>query len=319
MKTAARFVAGLIGLVVVAGVGLWLYWRAPDIPFATLERDYAGPASRYADLGGGVRMHYRDQGKADGPPVVLIHGFGDNAFSWDGWARVLGARYHVLSLDLPGHGLTRASADFPAAPDAFADLVDRWAEATGIRRFAVVGNSMGGGVAWQLALRHPERVSRLILIDSAGWPGETLKSPPLAFRLMRYKAGRDLIASIDNTPLIRSGLRTNVVDKTVITDAFVARWAALQRAPGHRTILMSLRPGSMAASDAALARIAVPTLIQWGAADPLIEVAAARKFHRAIAGSQLIVYPQVGHLPQIEIPARSAGDALRFLDEHPGH
>ena len=317
MKMAIRIFGGLIGLGAIAGLGLWLYWRAPDIAFAALEKTYAGPASRYADLGEGVRLHYRDQGNPNGTPVVLVHGFGDNAFSWDGWAKVLAAKYRVLSLDMPGHGLTRTPATFPAAPDAYADLIDRWAQATGIARFAVAGNSMGGGVAWQLALRHPARVDRLILVDAAGWPSETLKNPPLAFRLMRYKLGRDFITSIDNTPLIRAGLLNNVVDKSVVTDAFVKRWADLQRAPGHRTILMSLRPGSMQASAPALAKIAVPTLIEWGDADPLIEVSAARKFHDAIPGSRLIVYPRVGHLPQIEIPERSATDALRFLDSHP--
>lgn len=316
MRRAARIVGGLAGLGAIACLGLWLYWRAPDLPFATLERDYADAASHYVDVGG-VRMHYRDQGRRDGPAVVLVHGFGDNAFSWQGWAKVLGDRYRVLSLDLPGHGLTRAPATTPAAPDLFADLVDRWAERTGIRRFAVAGNSMGGAVAWQLAVRHPRRVSQLILVDAAGWPAETLKDPPLAFRLMRYQWGRDLISSIDNTPLIRSGLRGDVVDKAVITDAFVARWAALQRAPGHRAILMSLQPGKIAASDAVLRAVTVPTLIEWGAADPLIALPAAHRFHRAIAGSQLIVYPNVGHLPQIEIPDRSASDARRFLDLHP--
>lgn len=316
MSTAARIVGGVAGLGAIACLGLWLYWRAPDLPFETLERDYADAASRYVDLGGGVRMHYRDEGRRDGPAVVLIHGFGDNSFSWQGWARVLGDRYRVLSLDLPGHGLTRAPAATPAAPDLFADLVDRWAERTGTRRFAVAGNSMGGAVAWQLAVRHPRRVGQLILVDAAGWPTETLKNPPLAFRLMRYNWGRDLIASIDNTPLIRSGLHGNVVDKAAITDPFVARWAALQRAPGHRTILMSLRPGGIAASDAVLGAVKIPTLIEWGAADPLIALPAAHRFHRAIAGSQLIIYPKVGHLPQIEIPDRSATDAGRFLDLH---
>lgn len=314
MRTFGLIVGGLALLLIVAGVGGWLYLRAPDIPAAQLEARYARPNSRYAELPGGVRLHYLESGPAGAPVVLLVHGFGDNSFSWDGWTRVLAPKRHVLAVDLPGHGLTRSPADFPANPARYADLLDAFLARLGIAHAAVAGNSLGGAVAWQLALGHPDRVSRLILVDAAGWPSESLQKPPLAFRLMRYKAGRDLIASIDNTPLIREGLRHDVVDQSVLTEDFIRRWADLQRLPGHRAILMSLRPGEVAASKALLARITAPTLILWGQDDQLIDVAGAHKFADAIPHTKLIIYPHVGHLPQVDAPERSARDVAAFLD-----
>jgi pimeloyl-ACP methyl ester carboxylesterase len=140
---------------------------------------------------------------------------------------------------------------------------------------------------------------------------------PLAFRLMQYRIGRELIASIDNTPLIREGLRRNAGNPAVITEPFIQRWAALQRAPGHRRILMSINLGGLVTTKEQLAKIAVPTLILWGAADPILPVDGARRFADAIPGSELITYPGVGHLPQIEIPDRSAADVESFLLRHP--
>jgi pimeloyl-ACP methyl ester carboxylesterase len=310
IKTLLLILGGLVALVVLAGFVGWLFLRGPDIPYEKLEAKYATAASHYADLPGGVRLHYKDEGKADGPVLVLVHGFGDSHFSWEGWVARLGDRYRIITVDLPGHGLTRA--------DGFADLIDALAAKLALPKFAIAGNSMGGGVAWQTAVRYPNRLDALVLADAAGWPAETLKTPPLAFKLLKYSWGRAFLRSIDNTPLIRSGLRGEVGNPAVITDAFIARWAELQRAPGHRAILMSIQPGKHSqATQEALSTIKVPTLVLWGETDPLIEVASAHKFAEAIPGAKLIVYPKVGHLPQVEIPQRTADDVAAFLAAQP--
>jgi pimeloyl-ACP methyl ester carboxylesterase len=170
-------------------------------------------------------------------------------------------------------------------------------------------------VAWQFAVRHPERLSALVLVDAAGFPNE--KPPgeiPLSFKILKYPVGRALLRNIDSRPLIDSGLKVDVYDKSVITPALVDRWAEFQRAPGHRAILMALNPaGFKQATAVALQTIKVPTLILHGDSDVLIEPASARKFAAAIPGAKVIIYPQVGHLPQIEIPQRSAADVAEFL------
>lgn len=316
LKTLLLILGGFVGLAVLVGLVGWLLLRGPDIPYEKLEAKYATKASHYADLPGGVRLHYKDEGKADGPLLVLVHGFGDSHFSWEGWVARLGDRYRIITVDLPGHGLTRAPAGYVASADGFADLIDALAAKGNLPKFAIAGNSMGGGVAWQVAVRHPDRVNALILADAAGWPATTLKKPPLAFKLLKHPWGRAFLRSIDNKPLIRSGLRGEVGDPAVITDAFIDRWAELQRAPGHRAILMSIQPGKHSqATKEALATIKAPTLVLWGEVDPLIEVVGAHKFAQAIPGAKLIIYPKIGHLPQVEIPQRTADDVAAFLTD----
>jgi pimeloyl-ACP methyl ester carboxylesterase len=304
-----------LGIVILLLLAAWLKLRGPDISYETLEAKYADGASHFVDLPGGFHVHYRDEGDLNQPLLVLLHGFGDSFTSWEGWVAALKTKFHIISVDFPGHGLTRAPVGFQLSGDGLADFVDDFATKLALPKFAVAGNSMGGGVAWQLAVRHPDRINALILVDAAGFPNE--KPPaeiPLAFKILQYPIGRALLRNIDNRPLIDEGLKTDVFDKSLITPAMVDRWAAFQRAPGHRAILMAVNPRAQSQATADLiGTIKVPTLVLYGESDPLIEPASARKFATAIPGATLITYPRVGHLPQIEIPQRSAGDAGTFL------
>jgi pimeloyl-ACP methyl ester carboxylesterase len=310
-----KVVGIIIGIVVVALAAAWLKLRGPDIPYETLEAKYADGASHFVDLPGGFHVHYQDEGDPASPLLVLLHGFGDSYTSWDGWVHDLKGKFHIITLDFPGHGLTRAPEGYELSGDGLAGFVDTFAMQLGLPKFAVAGNSMGGGVAWQLALRHPQRIDALILVDAAGFPN--VKPPaeiPLAFKILQYRLGRAILRNIDNRPLIDEGLKTDVYDKAVITPAFVDRWAEFQRAPGHRAILMSVDPrGFNRASAAALRGIDVPTLVLHGENDVLIEPASAGKFAAAIPGAKVLMYRDVGHLPQIEIPQRSAADVAEFL------
>jgi pimeloyl-ACP methyl ester carboxylesterase len=309
-----RTIGIILAIIVVLVVAAWLALRGPDIPYATLEAKYTGKASRFVDLPGGFHVHYEDDGDAGLPLIVLLHGFGDSYTSWDAWVRELGGKFRIIRLDFPGHGLTRAPAGYVIDIERLADFVDAFAAQLVLPKFAVAGNSMGGGVAWELAVRHPERINALILLDAAGFPNEKPAAKvPLAFRILQYSWGRAFLRNIDNRPLINEGLKTDVYDKALITPAFVDRWAEFQRAPGHRAILMSINMGSGHATPELLSQIKVPTLVINGESDVLIEPASARKFAAAIPGAKLIIYPQVGHLPQIEIPRRSAADVAEFL------
>jgi pimeloyl-ACP methyl ester carboxylesterase len=315
-----KALAVLFGVIIVVLAAAWLKLRGPDIPYAVLEAKYTDSASRFVDLPGGFHVHYQDAGDPSKPLLVLLHGFGDSFTTWEGWVHELRGKFHIISLDFPGHGLTRAPEGYQLAGDGLPDFVDAFAAKLALPKFAVAGNSMGGGVAWQLAVRHPDRIDALILMDAAGFPNE--KPPaeiPLAFKLLQYPIGRAVLRNIDNRPLIDEGLKTDVYDKSLITPAIVDRWAEFQRAPGHRAILMGVNFGAQTRATAdLLGTIKVPTLVLHGENDVLIEPASARKFAAAIPGAKLITYPQVGHLPQIEIPRRSAADVAAFLEAQPG-
>lgn len=305
----------LLGLLALAAVAAWLWLRAPDLPAADLELRYAGAQDHFIDMPGKLRLHYRDQGNRQQPMLLLLHGYGDSYATWEGWAEALQSSYRVISLDLPGHGLTAAPADYPLDADGLAALVHDFARTLELPPYVLAGNSMGGGVAWKLALRSPEQLRALVLIAAAGWPAATQgQSPSLAFRVLQHPAGRWLLARIDNKPLIAQGLRAQVHDKSLITEAVIERWAAYQRYPGHRPILMSAAPGSHAqATTEKLRTIRLPTLVLHGEFDPLIPIENGRRFAATIPGARLISYPEVGHLPQREIPTRSAADLAAFL------
>jgi pimeloyl-ACP methyl ester carboxylesterase len=310
-----KFLKIALAVVVLILAGAWLMLRGPDIPYETLEAKYTEADSHFVDLPGGYHAHYREDGDSNLPLLVLLHGFGDSFTTWDGWVRELKPRFHLISLDFPGHGLTRAPEGSRLDGAGLADFVDAFATALSLPKFAVAGNSMGGGAAWQLAVRHPDRIDALILVDAAGFANDKpAGAEPLAFKILRYRIGREALSRIDNRPLIDQGLKADVYDKALITRPLVDRFAEFQRAPGHRKILMSISMGPQAASTAALlSAVKVPTLILWGQNDPLIEPAAASKFSAAIPGSKVITYPNVGHLPQLEIPQRSAADVAAFL------
>jgi pimeloyl-ACP methyl ester carboxylesterase len=312
MRTAF---GAILAILVVLIAAAWFKLRGPDIPYEALEAKYAAADSHFVDLPGGYHAHYREDGDPSLPTLVLLHGFGDSFMTWEGWVRELTPQFRLISLDFPGHGLTRAPEGSSLSGDALADFVDDFAKALALPKFAVAGNSMGGGAAWQLAVRHPERINALILVDAAGFANDKpAGDEPLAFKILRYRLGRTLLSKIDNRPLIDQGLKADVYDKALITEALVDRFAEFQRAPGHREILMGINMGARPVSTAQLlSSIKVPTLILWGESDPLIEPAAAEKFAAAIAGAKLITYPHVGHLPQIEIPQRSAADTAAFL------
>jgi pimeloyl-ACP methyl ester carboxylesterase len=311
-----KYLGGILGIIALLSLAAWLKLRGPDIPYPALEAKYGNGHSRYVDLPGGFHVHYQEDGNPSSRLLVLLHGFGDSYTTWEGWVAALKGQFHIISLDFPGHGLTRAPEGYQISAAGLADFVNLFAVQLSLPKFAVAGNSMGGGVAWQLALRHPSRIDALILVDAAGFPNE--KPPgevPLAFRVLQYRLGRAFLRNIDSRPLIDSGLKTDVYDKALITPALVDRWAALQRAPGHRAILMDSNFAAFGQASAVILRgVTVPTLIMHGESDVLIEPTSAGKFAAAIAGSKVITYPQVGHLPQIEIPERSAADVAVFLE-----
>jgi pimeloyl-ACP methyl ester carboxylesterase len=305
----------LIGLAALLAGGAYFALKRADIPYETLAARYESAASRYVDLPGGVRMHYRDEGQTAGPTLLLIHGFSASLHTWEPWAVRLGDRYRILSLDLPGHGLTRAPAGYQASMEAFRDAVAEFARSQGLTRFALAGNSMGGNVAWEYALAHPDQVEGLILVDSSGWPQTSgINSPML--ELMRNPTLRPVLRDLDNSNMFRQGLGNSFANPALADDAMITRYSELSRAPGHRDILVQLTLGFGARNHATAERLAplsMPVLILWGDQDRLIPPEHAQLFHEAIPQSELVMLENVGHIPQEEAADESAAAVDEFL------
>jgi pimeloyl-ACP methyl ester carboxylesterase len=310
MRKFIAWTALVLGLLFLA----LLIFRTPDTDPATMRAKYAAAPSRFVNIGNGLTVHYRATGPRNAPALVLLHGSNASLHTWEPWAARLDKRYRVIRLDQIGHGLTGPNPTREYTQHAFVDTLDRFTRKLGLTRFALVGNSMGGGVAWGYALAHPDKVSALILVDSVGQPEPDGGKAPLGFRIARVPLLRDLAAMVTPRRLIADSLPGAFANPALATDAQIDLYWELLRYPGNRqaTIDRFATPRTAAAPDM-LRRLKMPVLIQWGEKDALIPVSSAHWLARNIPGSRLIVYPNVGHIPMEEAPDASARDAATFL------
>lgn len=309
-----RILTVVLALAATLGAA-WLILLRADIPLAELEDRYALDDSAFVTLANGDRIHITDTGPREAPVVVLIHGFSASLHTWNKWRAPLSQDYRVVSLDLPGHGLTSVSLDDTISMSDFIDTIDGVVNELELRPFTLVGSSMGGRTAWNYTLQRPENVAALVLVGASGWPVAS-EDTSLVFRLMDTPFAGAIMKNLDLTVFYRSGLKDSFVDTSNVTDDMVDRYVALSRAPGNRGILYDLQTRAdqgPAASYEVLRAVNVPTLVLHGEQDNLVPVEGGRLFGEAIPGAVVITYPGVGHLPQEEIAEESLDDLLAFL------
>lgn len=305
---------GLI-LLAILGIGLFLGY-APDTDANAMKAKYGSAASRFAELQTGLEVHYRDEGKRDGQAIVLIHGSNSSLNTWEPWVRRLEGDYRVISLDLPGHGLTGSSPSGKYDIGSYVDVVDALLSRLGIGHAVIIGNSMGGMVSWRYALAHPAKIDGLVLIDASGAPDAKPRQLPIGFRIMRTPVIRELSRFITPRSIFEHSVAGSMYDQKRVTGALIDRYWELNRYPGNRAATIkrfALQQYSQPADAKALAGLKAPVLIMWGEQDNLIPVSSARWFAKAMPGSKLIVYPKVGHIPMEEVPDRSANDLKAWL------
>jgi pimeloyl-ACP methyl ester carboxylesterase len=310
-----RIIAALVGLVALAILAVVAMNWAPDRPPGELAARWAGPPSEFLELAG-LRVHLRDEGRRDDPrPVVLLHGTSASLHTWDGWVAVLAPERRVVRVDLPGFGLTGPAADGDYRIERYVEFVTALLDALGIERCVLAGNSFGGWVAWETALAVPDRVAALILVDSAGYPLES-QSVPIGFRIARIPLLNRLMQVTLPRGLIESSLRNTYGDPSRVTPELVDRYYELTLREGNRAALANrFAAGRHSGHTARLADLQVPTLILWGGRDRLIPPAYGEQFRSDIAGSRLVVFPALGHVPHEEDAAATVAAARTFLDE----
>lgn len=296
-------------LAVILG-GLFLAGYREDIPLVDLKIKYANAESQYANVYG-MPVHYRDQGS--GPVLLLLHGTGASLHTWDGWIGPLQHDFRVLRLDLPGFGLTGPDPTNEYTIGRYVEFVDAFAKALELEKFHLAGNSLGGRIAWNYALTHPDTVSKLILIDSAGYPHPEPVNPSLVFKVARMPVINWLFAMMTPRSLTEDSLREVFSDDRKVTDELIDRYFELSLRPGNRQAFIKRVLDAKDDRDGDHRKISQPTLIMWGIEDRWIPLADGRGFADDIPNSRLIAFPNVGHIPMEEIPGQSARMALTFL------
>ncbi len=303
----------LFVVAALAGIALWAY--SPNLPAETLIARYANDRSKFVDVGG-VRAHVRDQGDPEAVPVMLIHGSMGSLHMWEGWARELGKQARLISVDLPGHGLTGTWPRDEYTIEAYADFVEVLADTLHLDRFVLVGHSLGGAVAWTFAATRPDRVSQLILVDSAGYP-RTSNDTPLPTQLARLPVVGDIGIYFKPERLVQRSLSEAYADPAMVTPDRIRRHAELQRFPGNREATVHRARTQEPLDPTPLKRLDVPTLILWGGKDRWVPVADAFRFQGDIKGSQLEIFAGLGHNPMEEDPKATAAAVAAFLKPLP--
>jgi pimeloyl-ACP methyl ester carboxylesterase len=303
VATIISWVAGL-AVVGIGAVAIWAY--TPDKPRAALEAAYGGEY-RTVD---GLRLRVRDTGPRDAPVVILLHGFGASLDTWEPWAKALSGRYRVVRFDLPGFGLTGPDPTGDYSDARSVNILLGLMDTLGIDRAAVIGNSLGGRIAWTFAAAHPQRVTQLVLVSPDGFasPGFAYgKAPdmPLVMKALPYAAPRSML---------RANLAAAYAQPEALSDAAVTRYHDLMLVPGvRRAILARMEQTVLRDPVPILARIATPTLLLWGERDAMIPISNAADYLKHMPDATLVRLPGLGHVPFEEDPAGSLPPVERFL------
>ncbi|WP_370305978.1 alpha/beta fold hydrolase [Sinimarinibacterium flocculans] len=313
MRVFYRFLFGVgLLLVLTVGTALVLSW-APDRSVEELSARWAPPPSEFVRIGG-MRVHLRDEGPRKGAtPIVLLHGTSASLHTWDGWTEGLRDERRVIRFDLPGFGLTGPTPDGVYRVGRYVETVVALLDRLGVRRAILAGNSFGGQVAWQTALAHPQRVAALVLVDAVGYPMAP-QEIPIGFRVARSKWLAPLMRVTLPRGFIDSSVRNVYGDPTKVTPELVDRYYELTLRAGNREALRERFVQAQAGPGAeSIRELTQPTLILWGGRDRLIPPADGERFARDIAGSELVVFDDLGHVPHEEDPVRTLAAVQTFL------
>ncbi|MAD44203.1 MAG: alpha/beta hydrolase [Oceanospirillaceae bacterium] len=262
---------------------------------------------------GDVQMNYMER-QADGPVVVLVHGFSANKETWLKLAAELPENYYLIAPDLAGHGETPApdNGDYNLVRQA--ERIHALMAAKGIRRFHIAGNSMGGAISAIYATLYPQQLESLILIDSAGVdaPQPSLfmqslaegQNPLIATDKKSFEYRWNLI--MEEPPFVPWPIRPAIVRKTI------------NRADINREIFSDMLATKETLNEKRFEqdlhrKVTMPTLILWGEKDHILDVSAAGVFKQLIPQAEVTIYPETGHVPQIEVPEETAASLVQFI------
>ncbi|MFZ5449029.1 MAG: alpha/beta fold hydrolase [Thermodesulfobacteriota bacterium] len=263
-----------------------------------------------------LKINYFEAG--NGPPLILLHGFGGCSYSWRFLAPALTKERRVYTLDLKGYGLSDKPADGKYAVSDQADLVAAFIRSQDLHDLVIIGHSMGGAVTLMTYLQvrqdQPARVKALVLIDSAGYP----QKMPWFIRLAKLP-GIGGVGSRVISPWFASYLvlRKCYYYDDRITEEQINTYAYYGSLPGARQALVQtarqIVPNDFDTLTTQYKTVSVPVLIIWGEEDKVVPLEVGKKFKRDIPNSQLVILPKCGHIPPEEEPGETTRIIRGFL------
>jgi pimeloyl-ACP methyl ester carboxylesterase len=282
---------------------------AEDEPFARL-----GPPDAP------IKLFYTDQG--EGPPLLLIHGFGTNTFTWRHVAPDLTRDHRVITVDLKGFGKSDKPLDERYAAADQADLLAQMIEEQNLHDLTLVGHSYGGGIALLLALQDDDRVkgriAKLVLLDTIAYP----QTVPTFFKMLDMPMVSQIgVRAVPSSFQVEVALRIAYFDDDKIEAAEVDAYSEpLQTAAGKHAMIHSARqivPPDLESISARYGSITLPTLILWCDHDRIVPLDVGLKLRRTMPNSKLRIISECGHMPQEEQPASVLSQIRLFLADKP--
>ncbi|WP_457217934.1 alpha/beta fold hydrolase [Nocardia gipuzkoensis] len=270
-----------------------------------LDRDIQ-PDSQFVVVDG-MKVHYKRTGT--GPTVLLLHGSASSLHGVEAVAARLQDAFDVIRPDLPGFGVTGPRPDRDYRVGTYATTLARFLDAVGVPRCTVAGNSLGGNIAWNMALDRPDRVTALVLINATGYPEKEL---PSGMRLARNPVVGQLLRRVMPRRAVERSLRQAVGPHSGIVDqAMVDRAHRLWNRPGNRSAFVDFVNTDQPDRSGEIPAISVPTLVLRSAGMD------GQHFTRDIAGSVEKVHPEGGHLLPEEDPQWVAEAIREYLTSLP--
>jgi pimeloyl-ACP methyl ester carboxylesterase len=311
MKRGVRIV--LYALIVFMLLIMAAIFLRPSliISKADAKKELALPSSHFINWRG-AELHYTDEGS--GYPVLLIHGFGGSVRNFTKLADNLKGQFRVIRIDLPGFGLS----DFPEMGDKpdyikmYRDYLTFMFDTLHLDSVYVMGNSMGGGIAWMAAADHPNNVKKLVLLNSAGYDVANISGKLTMFK---YKSVGHIFDKGMPMFMSESGLESCYADKSKVDPTVWRLNNHFTNREGNIQNMLALARSKQFPDSMLITKVQCPTLIIWGKEDVVIPVEHAAKFHRDIKNSRVIIYDPCGHTPMMERTEDLTKDFLQFVKE----
>jgi pimeloyl-ACP methyl ester carboxylesterase len=316
MKILSKIFRFALIFIVAATVLICLLFGHRDKSIADLKKKYAQSPSAFVKIND-LNVHYRDEGDVnDSLPIVLIHGTGSSLHTFDKWAETLKTQKRVVRMDLPAYGLTGPFSSRNYSMENYTTFIGQFLAVRGIKHCILGGNSLGGQIAWQFTVRNPEMVSKLILIDAAGYPIQS-KSTPIAFKIARTPVLNQMMKFITPRFMAKKSVESVYFDKTKVSEPLIDRYFELTLREGNRQAFVDrMKMAQTSDNLPAIKTIQQPTLVLWGEQDLLIPVEHAQHWHDDLPNDTLAILKNMGHVPMEESPKESLEPVLSFLKQN---